>query len=233
MTRNVEGCGDAGTSITVIMVEDHPVYRDGMSAAISRRPELELVDECAEVDEAIQAIRRLRPDVGIIDVELSDRSGLEILRATGSEPTRMLMLSSHKEGAFVEEAVSAGAAGYVYKGRTRQEICDAAVAVGRGETVLTDEAGQALFDHIRRRGERGGVHLTEQERRLLPLLAAGASDKVIALRWNVSATTVKTHVSNLCTKLDAQGRTNAVAKALALGLFEYEPDRDRRKQERR
>jgi two-component system nitrate/nitrite response regulator NarL len=209
--------------IVVFVAEDHPVYRDGVIEAISTRPDLEIAGACGDGRESLERIRELKPDVALLDLKMPELTGIEVLTAIERDgiPTRVVILSAYTDGALVYEAVAAGAAGFLTKDAGRQTICDALVAVSRGETVFSPQLQSALAEQVRqRRTADEGPQLSPREREILVLTADGHSAREIAERLFLSPTTVKTHLGNLYEKLGVSDRAAAVAEAMRRRMLE-------------
>jgi two-component system, NarL family, nitrate/nitrite response regulator NarL len=207
---------------TVLVADDHPVYREGVVRAIRERPELELVAECADGRTALEEIRRRRPRVAVLDVKMPGLEGPEILNTVEREalPTRVIFLSAYVDGAIVYAAVAAGAAGYLSKDASRADICDAVTTVARGETLLSSEVHGGIAREIRLRRQDDRPVLTRREREILGLTAEGHSAPQIARQLYLSTATVKTHLQHLYEKLEVSDRAAAVAEAMRRGLLE-------------
>jgi two-component system nitrate/nitrite response regulator NarL len=211
-----------GRRIRVLVADDHPLYREGMVRAIKERPDLELVAECGDGLVALEEVRRLRPEVAVLDVKMPGLDGTGVLNAVSRDGlgTRVAFLSAYLDGPLVYSAIVGGAAAYLSKGASRREICDAIVAVARGETVLAAEAQAGIAHEVRlRRGDERPA-LTGREREILTLTAQGQSAPEIAERLYLSTATVKTHLHHLYEKLGVSDRAAAVAKAMRQGLLE-------------
>jgi two-component system nitrate/nitrite response regulator NarL len=206
----------------VYVADDHPMFLEALVGAIGERADLELVGSAADGAEAIVGIRNLSPEVAVLDMRMRGLSGEEVLRwaADYGVPTRILFLSAHIESDLVYRALAAGAAGYVSKDVDRDAICDAIVAVARGEMALSADVQGRLAGAIRQRDVHDRPALTSRERAVLALAAEGCSTREIAARLNVASATVKTHLQSIFTKLDVSDRTSAVAAAIRRGLLE-------------
>jgi two-component system, NarL family, nitrate/nitrite response regulator NarL len=204
------------------VVDDHPLYREGVVAAVKRRPDLDLVGQCSDGRSAVEEIKRLEPDVVVLDLKLPELDGTAVLRVLERERVRarVVFLSAYTDGALVHTAVASGAAGYLSKEASAEEICDAIAAAGRGETVLAPEvqAGIARELRLRRRDDRPA--LSSREQQILELIARGRSAPQIAGDLFVSTPTVKTHLQHLYDKLGVSDRAAAVAEAMRRGLLE-------------
>lgn len=207
--------------VTVVLADDHPLYREGVAGAIQQRPDLRLLGEADSGDAALELIREKTPDVALLDVKM-DGGGLSVLKAVASEqlPTRVVLLSAHLDSALVHKALEDGAAAYVSKRSDRDEICDAIRAAASGETVLSREVQQVVADGIRSQRDARREVLSARQREILLLAADGLSTAEIGARLHLSQATIKTHLANSYERLDVSDRTAAVAQALRLGLFD-------------
>ena len=209
--------------VSVVVADDHPLFREGIERAVRERPDLELLGVAADGREALERIRELAPRVAVLDLRLPGLDGLQVLNALTRDKldTRVLMLSASGEPEVVYRAVQAGAAGYFRKEADRDAILDAIAAVGAGRTAVDPELQAGVFDQIRLRGtgEERPI-LTAREREVLTLLAEGLSGPQIAERLIVALPTVKTHQARLYDKLGVSERAAAVAEAMRRGLLE-------------
>lgn len=208
--------------VTVVVAEDHPIFREGLVRALRERPELEVVADVGDGREALEALREHTPAVAVLDLHLPGLDALAILNALERDGlgTRVLVVTGEKAPETVFAAVSRGAAGYLPKESTREELCDAVVAVARGGTVLPAELHAGLAEQIRRHrdGERPVLSAREQE--ILALTAGGSSAPEIAAQLHLSPATVRTHLQNLYEKLGVSDRAAAVAEGMRRGLLE-------------
>jgi two-component system, NarL family, nitrate/nitrite response regulator NarL len=205
----------------VLLADDHPVYLDGLAAAIERTTDLELVATCTDGAQALDTIRNDAPDVAVLDLSMprmGARGVLEELAPDGL-PCAVLVLSVSLGGEEVHECLSLGASGYVAKDADRSEICDAIRAVAAGRTVVSGEALASMTAELQHRRAAESGLLTPREGEILGLLAAGASAPDIAGRLHLSTATVKTHLHNLYEKLDVSDRAAAVAEGMRRGLI--------------
>jgi two-component system nitrate/nitrite response regulator NarL len=209
--------------VSVVVADDHPLFRDGIERAVRERPELELVGSAADGREALELIRELQPLVAVVDLRLPGLDGLQILNAVTRDdmPTRVLILSAAGDAELVYHAVQGGAAGYFRKEADRHTILDAISAVARRRTVVDPELHDGVFDQIRLRGgDEERPILTAREKEVLTLMADGLSGPQIAGRLIVALPTVKTHQARLYEKLGVSDRAAAVAEAMRRGLLE-------------
>lgn len=206
----------------MLVADDHPLFREGVARAVSEWPELELIGEVADGRSALELIRSELPHVAIVDMRLPELDGAQIAAAVTRDDltTRVLLLSAFADEQIVFRALEAGAAGYLTKDSTRDEIARAALAVGRGGTVLAPELTAGLASQIRLRGQADTPVLTMREREVLALLCEGQSAPQIAQKLFLGTTTVKSHLGHLYEKLGVSDRAAAVAEAMRRGLIE-------------
>jgi two-component system nitrate/nitrite response regulator NarL len=206
----------------VYVADDHPVFREAVANAIKLNPEFELVGSAGDGREALDEIRALKPEVAVIDQLMPGLTGVEILRAIQREelPTRTIVVSGEAEGPLVYEAVQLGAAGYLAKRSTIDEICRAVETVAHGGTVLGAEVQHGLVGELRSRNGSTASPLTKREAEVLRHVGDGMSAPQIAEEMWVSVSTVKTHLKNLFAKLDVNDRAAAVAEGMRRGLLE-------------
>jgi two-component system nitrate/nitrite response regulator NarL len=208
-------------AITVIVADDHPMYREGLAAALTRRDEFQLIGEYGDGHDARREIERLAPDVAVIDLRLPGLDGVSIVRelTAAQVPTRTLMLSGSIEAADVYAALEAGASGYLAKEADRRQICDAVAAVAAGQTVLPPELHAGLAGQIRNQRPETSKLLSERERTVLELTADGRSAREIGAELFLSPATVKTHLQSIYGKLGVSDRAAAVAEAMRRGVL--------------
>jgi two-component system nitrate/nitrite response regulator NarL len=206
----------------VLIADDHPVYLDGLAAAIKRTGDREVLGTCGTGAEALERIRAESPDVAVLDLRMPRLGAAEVLEElAGSETAcRVLVLSFHIGGEQVYECISLGAAGYVAKDADRAEICEAIRGIAQGRTVLSSDAQAAMATELTQRRSSTRSLLSAREGEILNLLAGGASAPDIAARLHLSTATVKTHLHNLYEKLEVSDRAAAVAEGMRRGLIE-------------
>jgi len=207
---------------TVVVADDHPLYREAVVRAVRSRPDFELVAEADDGRSALDAIRSAAPDVAVLDVEMPGMRGVEILAVVKRDAltTKVVLLSAHLEGETVFEAVQCGVAAYISKASPSARICDTIAAVARGEIILPAEVTTGLAEAIQRTQRPSGPALTPREREVLSLLAEGCSAPQMARRLHLSTATIKTHLKTLYEKLGVNDRAAAVAEAMRRGLLE-------------
>jgi DNA-binding NarL/FixJ family response regulator len=207
----------AGRPLTLLVVDDHEVVRQGLVALLGRRPGFQVVAEAGTVAEAIDAAQRFRPDLVIMDVRLPDGSGIEACREIRAElpDTRVVILTSYPDEEAVLSAIVAGASGYLLKQVRARDLVAALEAVGRGESLLDPAVTGRVLDRIRKIATSDQpdelAQLTAQERRILLLVAEGKTNKEIAAEVFLSDKTVKNYVSSILAKLNLERRAQVAA----------------------
>ena len=203
--------------LDLLIVDDHEVVRQGLVALLGRRPEFNVVGEAGTVAEAIEAARRFRPALVIMDVRLPDGSGIEACREIRAElpDTRVVMLTSYPDEDAVLSAIIAGASGYLLKQVRARDLVAALEAVGRGESLLDPAVTGRVLERVRRIATADQpdelAQLTAQEQKILQLVAEGKTNKEIASEVFLSDKTVKNYVSSILSKLNLQRRAQAAA----------------------
>jgi DNA-binding NarL/FixJ family response regulator len=210
-------------SVRVLVVDDHPLYREGLITALTAAPDVEVVGEAGDGAEAVRRVSSDPPDVVLMDLHMPEVSGVEATRqiATAHPSVAVLVLTMLDGDDAVFAAMRAGARGYLLKGAGRDEITAAIAAVARGEVVFA--AGIAtrvlsFFSGTPAHGAQPFAGLTEREREILDLVARGLTNPAIARRLVLSEKTVRNHVSNVFGKLQVADRAEAVARARDAGL---------------
>lgn len=208
--------------VRVLAADSHPLYRDALSRAIKERPELELVAQAADGRAALDAIGREQPDVAVIDRALTGLNGEQILNAVGRDslPTRVVLLTAEPEPELVYRAIANGVAGYLTKDANARELCDAITAVARGRVVVAPQLQNGIAGEIRLRAVDERPFLSEREREIMKLVAAGLTAPQIGGELCLATPTVKTHLHHVYEKLGVAERAAAVAEAMRRGLLE-------------
>ena len=209
--------------VTVLVADDHPIYREGIVRAIGERGDLELVGEAADGREALERIQQLNPQVAVLDIRMPGLDGTQVLSAMRRDgiETEVLFISAFMEPELAYKTVAAGAKGYLSKEASRQEVCEAIVTIAGGGTALAAEAQAGLAAQIQER-ERSGARpqLTQREQEVLRLVAEGLSAPDIGKHIHLSTITVKSHLHSLYEKLGVSDRAAAVAEGMRRGLLE-------------
>lgn len=202
----------------VFLLDDHEVVRRGVRELLEAEDDLEVVGEASTAEEALARIPATRPDVAVLDVRLPDGDGVEVCRDIRSRHPEIacVMLTSFADDDAVYAAIMAGAAGYLLKQVKGTDLVDAVRRVGRGESLLDPAVTTRVLDRIRHRQEDELAGLTEQERKILELIAEGLTNRQIGERLYLAEKTVKNYVSNLLSKLGMKRRTEAAAYAARL-----------------
>lgn len=208
--------------VTVVVADDHPFFRDGVTRALTLSGQIEVVAEAEDGRSTLDAIREHRPAVALVDYQMPDLDGLAVVRAVTRDGlgTRVVLLSAYTDGPLVYAAVQEGAAGYLSKEAPRSEIVDGVLRVSRGETVIPPELATGLADEIRLRAQRTGPTLSERELQVLAAFAAGRSIPQVAEELMIGTSTVKTHTQRLYEKLGVSDRAAAVAEGMRRGFVE-------------
>jgi two-component system, NarL family, response regulator DevR len=214
-----KGAGETAPlkQLRLLVVDDHEVVRRGLVALLDRRPGFQVVAEAGTVAESIEAARRFRPDIIVMDVLLPDGSGIEACREIRAElpETRVVMLTSYPDDDAVLSAIVAGASGYLLKQVRARDLVAALESVGRGESLLDPAVTEKVLERVRRIAS-GTYHdelsqLTGQEQKILMLVAEGKTNKEIAAEVFLSDKTVKNYVSSILSKLNLERRAQAAA----------------------
>ena len=201
----------------ILIVDDHEVVREGLRALLARREGFEIVGQAGTVEQAIAEAARSEPDVIVMDVRLPDGSGIEACREIREvrPETKVIMLTSYADDDAVFASILAGAAGYVLKQTRGSVLADAIAAVARGESLLDAAVTQKVLERVRSASQRKPDDpldaLTEQEHKILSLIAEGKTNKEIAGEVYLSDKTVKNYVSNILSKLNMRRRSEAAA----------------------
>ncbi len=210
----------------IMLVDDHEVVRLGLKALIERRSDMEVVAEAAAAGEAITKAQAHKPDVIIMDIRLGGSSGIDACQAiTAQQPgVKIIMLTSYAEDELLFAAIRAGAAGYVLKQAGGQEVIRAIETVSQGNSLLDPALTERVFAEVRRAAKAQEVSafsmLTEQERKVLLLVAEGKTNRDIAHDLHLGEGTVRNYVSNILGKLGVSNRAEAAAYATKYNLRE-------------
>lgn len=215
------------TKHKILLVDDHEVVRLGLKALLEHHPQYEVVGEAGTAKEAIEQVKRTRPDVVLMDIRLPGASGIEACEEiTKSYPgTRVIMLTSYAEDEMLFSAIRAGASGYVLKQISGDALITAIDAVSRGEALLDPAVTQRVFQEVRRavKDEEASafVNLSQQEKHVLMLVSEGKTNREIAKTLFLGEGTVRNYVSSILSKLGVSNRAEAAAYAVEHNLKEY------------
>jgi two-component system, NarL family, nitrate/nitrite response regulator NarL len=188
-----------GSRTRVLVADDHPLYREAVTRAVRSRPEFDLIGEADDGRQALEAIRGQDPDVVVLDQDMPELTGLEVLNAIARDDLRakVVLLSAHLDARTVYDAVAQGASACLGKQASREQICDTIAAVARGEVVLPPELQAGLADEIVQRNRPDRPQLSPRENEVLRLIAEGLSAPDIGRELHLSPATVKTHLKSL------------------------------------
>jgi two-component system nitrate/nitrite response regulator NarL len=211
-----------GTTVRVVVIDDHPFFRDGVTRGLQNSGQIRVVGEAGDGREGLEVIARERPDVALVDYQMPDMDGLAVVHAVIRDglPTRVLLLSAITDSAVVFRAVQEGAAGYLSKDARRPEIVDAVLRVAKGHTVLPPGLADGLADQIRLHAQSDVPVLSEREQQVLAAFARGLSIPQTAAELFIGVSTIKTYTQRLYEKLGVSDRAAAVAEAMRRGLLD-------------
>ena len=210
--------------IRVLLVDDHPLFLEGVRAALGSAPSIEIVGEAGDVAHAIEAAAATEPDVVLMDLGLPDGSGIDATRSVlaASPGTRVLVMTMSTDDDAVVAAMRAGARGYVVKGAGRGDLLDAVRTVAAGGAVFSptvaDRLGSFFSGLAAQPGRELFPQLSEREREVLDLMARGYDNRRIARQLYLSDKTVRNHVSAVIGKLEAPDRAEAIQRARRAGM---------------
>jgi DNA-binding NarL/FixJ family response regulator len=203
-------------TIRVLMVDDHPLLREGIAAVIEGQPDLEVVGEATNGREAVELFRARKPDIVLMDLQMPVMGGIEAISAIRSEfpNARIVVLTTYKGDTQALRAFKAGASGYLLKSMLRKELLDTIRSVHAGHRRIPPEIANEIAEH------HTDDALSQREIEVLQRVAAGGANKIIAGELNISEETVKAHMRSILAKLSANDRTHAVMIALKRGIIE-------------
>jgi len=201
--------------IRVLVVDDHPLMREGITGVVNSQPDMVIVGEASDGRAAVERFRELRPDVTLMDLQMPGVDGLEAIGILRKEFANavILVLTTYKGDVQALRAIKAGARGYLLKGAMRKELVDTIRSVSAGHRYIIPEVASEIAAHLIEDA------LTERETVVLSCVAAGNSNKLVAQSLSITEETVKAHMKNIMAKLAARDRTHAVAIAMRRGII--------------
>jgi DNA-binding NarL/FixJ family response regulator len=204
--------------IRLVIVDDHPVVRDGLRGMLESQPDFEVVGEASDGEAAVRITNKVKPEIVLMDLRMPEMDGVTALREIkASNPQiQVLVLTTYDSDADILPAIEAGASGYLLKDSSREELYTAIRATARGETVLAPAVAARLVGRMRAPAEE---QLSSRELEVLQLVAEGDSNSEIASRLHISQATVKSHLIHIFGKLGVSDRTAAVTVALRRGIL--------------
>ena len=208
--------------VTVVVGDDHPMYREGVVRALKESGRISVLAEAGDGREALEAIREHRPAVALLDYRMPEIDGLAVVAAVARDglSTYVLLLSATEDPATVYEALAAGAAGYLTKEADRDEIVAAVISCAKGAGYVPTQVASGLAGEVRQRTRGDATLLSPREGEVIKLIAQGLSVPDIATHLHLAPTTVRTHVKHLYEKLGVSDRAAAVAEAMRRRLVE-------------
>ena len=216
---------------TVLIVDDHPLFREGLKSLIGRHAGFEVVGEAENGKQGIKKAKKLRPDLVVMDLSLPDQSGIDVTRRIRSmlPETRIMILSMHSKIDYITKAFQAGACGYVVKESATERLVECLKSISKGDYFLDTSLSHKVVKNLMKSGEKeakitdaGYKTLTPREQQITRLLAEGISTKDIADQLFISPKTVENHRSNIMNKLDLHSTMELVRYAAKLGIIDVD-----------
>jgi len=204
------------TNIRILTVDDHPILREGIAAVLETEDDMDLVAEASDGSDALNQFRIHLPDITLMDLQMPQINGIDAIQAIRNEfpDARIIVLTTYSGDAQAAKAFKAGASGYLLKNMLRKELVETIRSVHAGKKRVPSEIAVGMAEHLAQDA------LSEREIQVLRQVAAGSANKIIAVNLSLSEETVKAHMKNILSKLDANDRTHAVTIALRRGIIE-------------
>lgn len=218
-----------GKSLRIVLVDDHEVVRLGLKSLLSRNSQFQVVAEAGNATEAMDRVTRYKPDVVVMDIRLPGKNGIEATREIVLQhpSTKVIMLTSYAEDELLFDAIAAGASGYVLKQIGSNELVNALEKIGRGESLVDPALMQKVFARVREASRKAEdeafATLSDQELKILALVAKGRTNKEIAEAVFLSEKTVRNYVSSILSKLNLSTRAEAAAYAVEHRVQDHLP----------
>jgi DNA-binding NarL/FixJ family response regulator len=204
--------------LDVVLVEDHPMFREQLAQLINKEPGLKISGEADNVQDALQLIEQKNPDIAIVDLTLKGPSGLELLKDLKAKEidVPVLVLSMHDEALYAERVLKAGARGYITKNEVSKEVMTAIYAVLRGEIYLPARIASRILESVAvgRKGENGVTELTDRELEVFELVGRGRSTREISNQLHLGVSTVDTYRARIKTKLHLENSSQLCHEAI-------------------
>ena len=211
--------------VKIIVVDDHSLFRRGLISLLNDMPEFQVIGEAGDGSQAIKMVMELNPDIVLLDVNMPGMDGIATIEALhkNKSKTHILMLTISQQEEDLMGAIIAGADGYLLKNAEPEELRKAILAVVDGQSILSPEVTAAVLHAIGRNRDKQNVNpLSDRELEVLQCLSKGQTTIQIGSQLFISENTVKTHIRHILDKLEASNRTEAVSKALQMGLIQKE-----------
>jgi DNA-binding NarL/FixJ family response regulator len=216
---------------TILIVDDHPLFREGLKALIMRNSGFTVVGEAGSAAEGLELAKDLKPDLAVVDISLPDKSGIDLTRSIRSQlpETRVIVVSMHSKIHYITEAFQAGATGYVVKESAADRLIQGLQAVSRGDYFLDSSLSHSVVNRLvefpekeARITDKSYSALTAREQQVLRMVAEGRTTKEIAADLCISPKTVENHRTNIMEKLDLHSTIDLVRYAAKLGLIDID-----------
>ncbi len=210
--------------IKILIVDDHPVVREGIGSMLKRQPDFRIVGEACNGLEAVEKARELSPDVVLMDLRMPELDGVEAIKRIKEEKpeVKFIILTTYSDDEYIFKGIAAGARAYLLKDAPRDELFKAIRAVSRGESLIQPIVASRVLDKLAELSRKTPLAetLSEREVEVLRLMASGESNKDIADKLSITQSTVKTHITSIFQKLNVTTRTEAVTTALKRGIIQ-------------
>jgi DNA-binding NarL/FixJ family response regulator len=211
-------------AIKILIVDDHPVVREGIGSMLKREPDFKIVGEASNGVEAVEKARELSPDVMLMDLRMPEMDGVEAITRIRHEmpEIKFIILTTYSDDEYIFKGIAAGARAYLLKDAPRDELFKAIRAVSRGESLIQPVVASRVLDKLAElsRKNPSSETLSDREIEVLRLMAKGVSNSNIADELSITQSTVKTHITSIFQKLNVTTRTEAVTNALRKGIIE-------------